>query len=46
MAQSTKDRSMEYAEWVVLAVDKDTLKAVFRQTCVENGLDLEQVYKD
>ncbi|EPS29874.1 hypothetical protein PDE_04824 [Penicillium oxalicum 114-2] len=39
----------EYTEWLVSTVERDTLKAAFRQTCevmLENGLDLEQVYKD
>ncbi|KAI2737218.1 hypothetical protein DTO013E5_7823 [Penicillium roqueforti] len=39
----------EYSEWQVSNVTDDTLKAVFRQVCdvmLENGLDLEQVYKD
>ncbi|KAJ5903873.1 hypothetical protein N7504_006256 [Penicillium tannophilum] len=44
------DRAVEeYTEWLVSTVDRDTLKASFRQTCevmLENGLDLEQVYKD
>jgi hypothetical protein len=34
---------------LVSAVDRDALKAAFRQTCevmLDNGLDLEQVYKD
>lgn len=39
----------EYGEWQVSNVDNDTLKTSFRQMCdvmLENGLDLEQVYKD
>lgn len=38
----------EYSEWQVSNVTDDTLKAAFRQVCnmIENGLDLEQVYKD
>lgn len=39
----------EYGEWQVMNVTDDTLKAAFRQVCnmmLENGLDLEQVYKD
>lgn len=39
----------EYGEWQVSNVTDDTLKAAFRQVCnvmLENGLDLEQVYKD
>jgi hypothetical protein len=39
----------EYSEWQVSNVTDDTLKAAFRQVCdvmLENGLDLEQVYKD
>lgn len=39
----------EYGEWQVSNVDNDTLKTAFRQVCdvmIENGLDLEQVYKD
>ncbi|OJD24006.1 hypothetical protein ACJ73_04634 [Blastomyces percursus] len=39
----------EYGEWQVSNVIDDTLKAAFRQVCdvmLENGLDLEQVYKD
>lgn len=39
----------EYAEWQVLNVTDAALKAAFRQACdvmLENGLDLEQVYKD
>ncbi|KAJ5993437.1 hypothetical protein N7451_009161 [Penicillium sp. IBT 35674x] len=39
----------KYTEWLVSTVERDTLKAAFRQTCdvmLENGLDLEQVYKD
>jgi hypothetical protein len=38
----------EYGEWQV-NVDNDTLETAFRQVCnvmLENGLDLEQVYKD
>jgi hypothetical protein len=39
----------EYGEWQASNVTDDTLKAAFRQVCdvmLENGLDLEQVYKD
>lgn len=39
----------EYGEWQASNVDNDTLKTAFRQVCdvmIENGLDLEQVYKD
>jgi hypothetical protein len=39
----------EYGEWQVSNVDNDTLKTAFREVCdvmLENGLDLEQVYKD
>ncbi|OJD24349.1 hypothetical protein ACJ73_04284 [Blastomyces percursus] len=39
----------EYGEWQVSNVIDDTLKAAFQQVCdmmLENGLDLEQVYKD
>ena len=39
----------EYSEWRVSNVTNYTLKAAFRQACdvmLENGLDLEQVYKD
>jgi hypothetical protein len=39
----------EYGEWQVSQVTDDTLKTAFRQVCdvmLENGLDLEQVYKD
>ncbi|KAI2758251.1 hypothetical protein DTO006G1_6767 [Penicillium roqueforti] len=39
----------EYSEWQVSNVTDDTLKAAFRQVCdlmLEDGLDLEQVYKD
>lgn len=39
----------EYSEWQVSNVTDYTLKAAFRQACdvmLENGLDLEQVYKD
>lgn len=39
----------EYGEWQESNVTNDTLKAAFRQACdamLEDGLDLEQVYKD
>jgi len=39
----------EYGEWQVSNVENDTLKSAFRQVCdvmFDNGLDLEQVYKD
>ncbi|CAG8111944.1 unnamed protein product [Penicillium nalgiovense] len=39
----------EYGEWQVSNVTDDTLKAVFREIrdmMIDNGLDLEQVYKD
>lgn len=39
----------EYGEWQVSNVTDDTLKAAFREICdmmIDNGLDLEQVYKD
>lgn len=39
----------EYGEWQVSNVTDDNLKAAFRQVCdlmLENGLDLEQVYRD
>lgn len=39
----------EYGEWQVSNVENDTLKSAFRQVCdvmLDNGLDLEQVYKD
>lgn len=39
----------EYAEWQMSKVDNETLKHAFREVCdvmLENGLDLEQVYKD
>jgi hypothetical protein len=39
----------ECGEWQVSQVTDDTLKTAFRQVCevlLENGLDLEQVYKD
>ena len=39
----------EYSEWQVSNVTDNTLKAAFRQVCnvmLENGLDLEPVYKD
>ncbi|KAJ6088416.1 hypothetical protein N7486_009677 [Penicillium sp. IBT 16267x] len=43
---STDRAAEEYTEWLVSTVDRDALKAAFRQTCqvmLENGLDLEQV---
>lgn len=39
----------EYGEWQMSNVENDTLKSAFRQVCdvmLDNGLDLEQVYKD
>lgn len=39
----------EYGEWQASNVNDDILKVAFRQVCdvmLENGLDLEQVYKD
>lgn len=39
----------EYDEWQVSNATDDTLKTAFRQVCnvmLENGLDLEQGYKD
>ncbi|CAI7605604.1 unnamed protein product [Penicillium manginii] len=39
----------EYGEWQMSNVENDTLKAAFRHVCdmmLNNGLDLEQVYKD
>lgn len=39
----------EYGEWQQSNVTDDNLKAAFRQACdvaLEDGLDLEQVYKD
>ena len=39
----------EYSEWQVSNVENDTLKSAFREVCdvmLENGLDLEQVYRD
>ncbi|GLA08285.1 hypothetical protein AnigIFM60653_009815 [Aspergillus niger] len=39
----------EYSEWEMSNVENDTLKSAFRQVCdvmLDNGLDLEQVYKD
>lgn len=39
----------EYGEWQASNVTDDTLKAASRQACdvmLENGLDLEQVYRD
>jgi hypothetical protein len=39
----------EYGEWQVSNVKNDTLKTTFREVCdvmLENGLDLEQVYRD
>lgn len=39
----------EYGEWQVSNITDDTLKAAFREICdmmIDNGLDLEQVYKD
>ncbi|CAG7987122.1 unnamed protein product, partial [Penicillium salamii] len=39
----------EYSEWQVSNVENDSLKTAFREACdvmLENGLDLEQVYRD
>ncbi|KUM57422.1 hypothetical protein ACN42_g9767 [Penicillium freii] len=39
----------EYSEWQVSNVENDSLKTAFREVCdvmLENGLDLEQVYRD
>jgi hypothetical protein len=39
----------EYGEWRASNVENDTLKTEFREVCdvmLENGLDLEQVYRD
>ncbi|KXG45122.1 uncharacterized protein PGRI_095990 [Penicillium griseofulvum] len=39
----------EYGEWQMSKVDNEVLKHAFREVCdvmLENGLDLEQVYKD
>jgi hypothetical protein len=39
----------EYGEWQMSNVENDALKSAFRQVCdvmLDNGLDLEQVYKD
>jgi hypothetical protein len=39
----------KYGEWQASNVENDTLKTEFREVCdvmLENGLDLEQVYRD
>ena len=44
-----RDVAVEYSEWEMSTVENDTLKSAFRQVCdvmLDNGLDLEQVYKD
>ncbi|KAJ5202940.1 hypothetical protein N7449_005019 [Penicillium cf. viridicatum] len=39
----------KYGEWQVSNVENDSLRTAFREVCdvmLENGLDLEQVYRD